>query len=60
MFLRSAAAIVHPVTHVIWSGRLSGSLAAFKVAISGGLRKNSIRFFSESFRTPFDSFISKK
>ena len=40
-------------------GRLSGSRAAFKFAISGGLRKNSTRFFSESFRIPFDSFFQK-
>src|ERR1700726_764647 len=40
-------------------GRLSGSLAAFKFAISAGFGKNKIRFFSESFRTPSDSFISK-
>src|ERR1700730_18226303 len=40
-------------------GRISGSLAAFKFAISAGFGKNKIRFFSESFRTPSDSFISK-
>src|SRR5664280_1356584 len=39
-------------------GTVSGSLAAFKFAISAGLKKQ-IRFFSERSPTPSDSFISK-
>jgi TPR repeat protein len=40
-------------------GRLIGSLAAFKLAIKPWLKKKQIRFFSESFHAPPDSFISK-
>src|SRR6266568_2079053 len=40
-------------------GRLSGSLAAFKLATCVRFKNNQIRFFSERFRTPPDSFISK-
>jgi hypothetical protein len=58
MPLRRATAIVHPVIHVIWMGDslvllLRSSLQSARAS------KKQIRFFSERFCTPPDSFISK-
>src|ERR1035441_50913 len=62
LFKRNTPAPCHrhrpPIDSRDMDGRVSGSLAAFKFAISAGLKKQ-IQFFSERSRTPSDSFISK-
>src|ERR1019366_6122593 len=62
LFKRNTPAPCHrhrpPIDSRDLDGRVSGSLAAFKFAISAGLKKQ-IQFFSERSRTPSDSFISK-
>src|SRR5580693_2968680 len=58
MSLRSPTAIVHPVIHLIWMGDSLVLLPRSSLQ-SARASKNKIRFFSESFRTPSDSFISK-
>src|ERR1019366_7431147 len=62
LFKRNTPAPCHrhrsPIDSRDLDGTVSGSLAAFKFAISAGLKKQ-IRFFSERSPTPPDSFISK-
>src|ERR1019366_3424492 len=62
LFKRNTPAPCHrhrsPIDSRDLDGTVSGSLAAFKFAISAGLKKQ-IRFFSERSPTSPDSFISK-